>query len=604
MHWEAWLTLGLIALAVIGLLRNWFGPDAGILAVLAGLVTFGAVFGSDKLPSAATALQGFGNSGLITVALLFVVARGLTLTGATSLLTGPLLGSPRSASSAQVRLLPPVSLLSAFVNNTPIVAMFIPAVMDWSRRTGIPASKLLMPLSYAAILGGTCTLVGTSTNLVVYGLLDDALRSQIGLFTIAMIGLPITLVGLAYIFIASPYLLPGRISDPQEWGDSRNYTAEMMVEKGGPIDGLSIARAGLRSLTGLYLAEIERGDERIVAVGPEQVLKGGDRLIFVGVVNSVVELQKMRGLTPATTQVFKLNDPRPNRELIEVVVSESCPVIGKTIREGEFRGRYQAVVLAVHRNGELLKEKIGDVVLRPGDTLLVEAHPRFVEQQQDRRDFFLVSSVKNSKPLRYHRAWHALAILGAMVLVVALGWMSMIHAAFLAAGVMVLLRCLSVTEARDAIDIRTVLVIAGAIGIGEAMRLSGAADYIANAMLGVTEPLGPWAVLLGVYIITVIMTEAISNVGAAVLVLPIAQAAANTMGVDLMPFVFAVMVGASASFATPIGYQTNLMVYGAGGYQFKDYLRFGLPLTIITGILVVVLNPLIWPFRPEGWPLP
>jgi len=596
MAWEAWATVLLLALAVFGMARSLLGPDVALLGVLAVLVTLGAATGSDQLPSAATALAGFGNTGLITVALLFIVARGLTATGATTLLTAPLLRTPRTIAGAQARLLPPVSVLSAFVNNTPIVAMFIPTVLDWSRRTGLPASRLLMPLSYAAILGGTCTLVGTSTNLVVYGLLEPPVQSRVGLFTIALIGVPVAVVGLAYILIATPRLLPGKAVEVPDASDARSYTAEMLVETGGPVDGATIAKAGLRSLSGLYLAEIERNGERMVAVGPEQVLRGGDRLIFVGGVSSVVELQKTRGLVPATNQVFKLNDPRPNRQLIEVVVSDACPLTGRSIRAGNFRSRYQAVVIAVHRNGERLEEKIGDVVLRPGDTLLVEAHPRFVDQQRNRRDFFLVSSIEDSAPPRYHRAWTAVAVLVGMVAVVGLGLLPMLHAALLAAGLMVVTRCITMAEARDAVDLRTVLVIAGAIGIGVAMQLSGAAGTIADGLLGVAQPYGPWAVLLAVWLVTVMMTELISNVGAAVLTLPIAQASATHLGVDVLPFVFVVMMGASASFATPIGYQTNLMVYGAGGYRFADYLRFGVPLTLITGGITVTLAPWVWPF--------
>jgi len=596
MTWEAWATLLLLALAVFAMARNLAGPDVALLGVLAVLVTVGAVAGSERLPDAATALAGFGNSGLITVALLFIVARGLTATGATALLTGPLLRTPRTVTQAHARLLPPVSVLSAFINNTPIVAMMIPVVLSWSRRTGLPASRLLMPLSYAAILGGTCTLVGTSTNLVVYGLLPSPVQSRVGLFTIALVGVPVLIVGLAYILIAAPRLLPGRSEPDIDQRDARSYTVEMLVEAGGPIQGRTISQAGLRALTGLYLAEVQRDDERLVAVGPEQVLHGGDRLIFVGLVESVVELQKTRGLIPATEQVFKLHDARPNRKLVEVVVSDACPLVGKSIRAGRFRSRYQAVVIAVHRNGQRLEEKIGDVVLRPGDTLLVEAHPRFVEQQRNRRDFFLVSSVEGSRHPRYHRAWAAVAVLVAMVAVVGLGVLSMLHAALLAAGLMVVCRCVTMSEARDAVDLRTVLVIAGAIGIGVAMNMSGAAETIAQTMLGVAAPWGPWAVLLAVWLLTVMMTEMISNVGAAVLTLPVAYASADALGVDVLPFVFVVMMGASASFATPIGYQTNLMVYGAGGYRYADYLRFGLPLTLITGAITVVLAPWVWPF--------
>jgi di/tricarboxylate transporter len=600
MTWEAWLTLLTIAAAVIALIRNVAGPDMVLLAALAVLMTGGA-FSDGMLPGPKQAVAGFGNEGLVTIAVLLVVATGLVRTGAMDLITQPLLGRPQTTIAAQTRLMFPVAALSAFLNNTPIVAIFMPVVSDWCRKSKLSPSHLFMPLSYAAILGGTCTLIGTSTNLVVYGLVlteqshGRLADVQIGMFTIGAIGLPVTLVGIAYVLIAGGKLLPQRLSHETQLEDARQYTVEMLVEAGSAVEGKTIEQAGLRHLPGVFLAEIERGGERLVAVGPDAVLQGNDRLIFVGVVDSVVDLQKIRGLVPASQQVFKLRDPRPNRCLVEAVVSDKCPLIGKSIREGRFRTTYGAVVIAVHRGGEhLAGRKIGDIVLRAGDTLLIETHPRFVDQYRNSGDFFLVSAVAGSTPVRHDRASIALAILAAMVVVVSLGLLSMLNAAMLAAGLMILARCCSGSEARSGIDWRLLVAIGAALGVGQAIELSGLADAIATGLIGFAGD-HPIAVLAVVYILTALFTELITNNAAAVLVFPIAIASAQTLGVNAMPFVMATMIAASASFATPIGYQTNLMVYGPGGYRFSDYLRFGVPLSFLVFVTTLGLVPRIWP---------
>lgn len=596
MTWESWVTIAVVVLIIIGLMRNVAGPDVILLGGLTLLMTLASIFQTDLLPSPARAVAGFGNDGLITVAVLYVVTAGLTQTGAMALIVQPLLGRPRSLASAQVRMMLPVAGLSAFLNNTPIVAMFMPVVNDWAKKYNLTASRLFIPLSYAAIVGGTCTLIGTSTNLVVYGMLGDDTRDRVGMFTIAWIGVPVALMVMTYILLFSKKLLPDRKTPRVEIEDPRHYTVEMMVEPNSAVADKTIEEAGLRNLPGAYLMEIEREGDRIVAVAPTERLRGGDRLIFVGVIDTVVDLQRIRGLVPATDQVFKLTDPRPNRILVEAVVSDSCPLVGKSIRSGRFRTNYDAVVIAVHRNGQrLVNRKIGDIVLQAGDTLLIETHPRFIEQQRDRRDFFLVSGVQNSKPIRHDRAWMALGILAAMVAVVTVGWLSMLNAALIAAGCMVLVRCCTGTEARRSIDWRVLLVIGAALGVGQAMDLSGAATSIAGFLIGLAGG-HPWLVLLMVYLVTTMFTEMITNNAAAVLIVPIAKAAAVGLGVDVMPFVIAIMVGASASFATPIGYQTNLMVYGPGGYKFSDYLRFGLPMNLMVMTITVLLAPLIWSF--------
>ena len=594
MSWEAWVVLATVALIGFALVRNLAGPDTVLLGGMTLLMSLSLL--SDKFLGPAQSIAHFGNQGLATIAVLFVVAEGLSQTGAMDMIAARLLGRPRNIAIAQARLMLPVTVLSAFLNNTPIVAMFIPVVQDWAKKIGIGASKLLIPLSYAAIMGGSCTLIGTATNLVVYGMLDEPMRSRMGMFTITAVAGPAALIGTIYILILSHKLLPDRNPPRIELADARRYTVEMMVDPGSGIDGKSIEQAGLRHLPGAYLAEIERGEDRLVAVGPEQVLRGGDRLIFVGVVESVRDLQKIRGLIPATDQVFKLTAPRPDRCLVEAVVSDSSPLVSKSIREGRFRTVYNAVVIAVYRNGQQLVQKIGDIVLNAGDTLLIETHPRFIEMHRNRRDFFLVSAVANSQPIRHDRAWLALALMAAMVTAVTLGAMELLNAALLVAGLMVVTGCCSSTEARNSVNLRVLFAIGAALAVGMNLESTGAAGWVGQVLVGALQTsMGPWGVLAAVYVFATVFNTVIGAAGAAALIFPIAKAAADSMGVDFMPFAIVIMVASSGSYAS-VAYQTNLMVYGAGGYRFTDYIRIGMPLNLLIMAVALILAPLIWPF--------
>jgi di/tricarboxylate transporter len=367
------------------------------------------------------------------------------------------------------------------------------------------------------------------------------------------------------------------------------------VEPDSPLVGKTITEAGLRQLPGLYLIEIERDGGVIPAVPPEERLQDNDLLLFAGIVESIVDLQKIRGLAPATDQVLKIDSPRDERRLIEAVVSNTCPLVDKSIRNGRFRDVYNAAIVGVARNGQRIKEKIGDIVLRAGDTLLLVTRPSFVEQQRNSRDFFLVSLVANTEPMRYEKALTATLILAGMVLLAASGLLSMLQAAMLAAGMMIMTRCTRARTARRAVDWQVIVVIAASFGIGNALQSTGAAQAIAESLILVTGDT-PVIALASVYLVTALFTALATNNVAAVVMFPIALAAADALGVNFMPFAITIMMAASASFATPIGYQTNLMVYGVGGYRFNDYLRIGIPLTVVVGVLTVLLAPLRWPF--------
>ena len=489
----------------------------------------------------------------------------------------------------------PVAALSAFMNNTPLVAMMIPAVTEWAKRFKISPSKLLMPLSHAAVLGGVITIIGTSTNLVVNGLLkSETDLPPLGLFAQAPIGIVVTIIGIAYIALASRWLLPERQPAVSSLTDFKEYSVEMIVDANGVLVDKTIEQAGLRHLSNLYLAEIDR-DGQAITTSPETLLKANDRLVFVGAVDSVVELNKINGLLPATNQVFKLDAPRIRRTLVEAVVSDSSPMLRKSIRESKFRSVYDAVIIAVARNGERIKEKIGDIILRPGDTLLLETRPSFVEQQRNSKDFYLVSGVENSTPLRHERGLLALFILVTMIVLATFEILPMFQSALLAAGAMLITRCVTTKRARQAIDWPVLISIAASFGLGKALEVTGAAEAIAGVFINLAQ--GNALISLAViYLMTMIFTELLSNNGAAVLIFPIALATANNLGVNFMPFAIAIMIAASCAFATPIGYQTNLMVYGPGGYRFSDFTRMGLPLNLLCMIVSLLMIPLIWKF--------
>ncbi|MSR81390.1 MAG: SLC13 family permease [Candidatus Latescibacteria bacterium] len=588
MAWEAWFTLGLLAL-MLGLLAfTRLSADLVMVGTLVALLV-------SKVLTPEQALAGLANEGMVTVAVLFVVVAGLKETGGIAVLAQRVLGHPKSILQAQARLMLPVAALSAFVNNTPIVAMLVPVVVEWAKKYQLSVSRLLIPLSFATVLGGLCTLVGTSTNLVVSGLLAKTTGVQLGLFAPAWVGVPTAVAGLLYLLAVGRWLLPERQPPLKQLEDPRQYTVEMLVAGDGPLIGKTIEEAGLRHLQGMYLMEIGRGEEVLVAVSSQERLKAADRLVFVGIVDSVVELHKIRGLVPATEQVFKLDAPRATRSLIEAVVSDSCPLVGKSIREGRFRAVYNAAVVAVARNGQQLRQKIGDIVLRTGDTLLLEAHPSFVAQQRNSRDFFLVSRLEDSSPPRHERTWIALGILVAMIAAASFEVMSMLSAAVLAAGSMVLARCCSRLQAYRAIDWEVLVVIASSFGLGKALEVSGAAAHIASALAQLAGG-DPWVSLVLIYVMALVFTEVLTNNAAAVLVFPIAMATAASLHVSYLPYIIALMMAASAAFATPIGYTTNLMIYGPGGYRFTDFTRIGLPLNLVAGTVTVLLAPLVWPF--------
>lgn len=585
---EPWIAGGTVvvcfALLALGRIRPYLVMLGGLLVLLVTGVL-----------DAKSGLAGFANSGLVTVAVLFVVAAGLRQTGTLAFLVRRALGRPRTARSAQARLALPVVLGSGFLNNTPVVAMLLPVIQDWCRASRIPPSKVLLPLSYFAIVGGLLTLIGTSTSLVVNGLLEARGYPSTGMFGITWVGLPCAVAGSLLLLALADRVLPDRSGASEPPQAPREYTVEMLVGEKGAVRDKTLEASGLLSQPGVALVEWARGTQTWERFDRQEVLRQGDRLVFVGVIDGVLDLFRIPGLSPFTKQLRRLDGHPTGRCYVEAVVSRTSPLLARTVREVAFLDLYGAVVLGVARAGQRVQAPLCEVDFRPGDALFLEAPRAFVDDRRNSGDFALIRRLDGEGPATSAQAPVAALILLAMVSVVAVGVLSMLEGALIAAGLMLLTRCCSEETARRSIDWPLLLTIGAAFGFGQALERTGIASMVAQTLLQLAGG-DAWVSLIVVFGTTALLTEFVTNNAAAVIVLPIALETAQKLGVDHLPFVITVMVAASASFVTPVGYQTNLMVYTAGGYRFLDFARLGLPMTLLVGLITCGLAPLVYGF--------
>ncbi len=622
--WHAWLAIAVTVGIFVGLQRRAAVPVdllflAGlVLVTLAGVVT----------PT--EALAGFSSGAVILIGALFAASAALRTTGALDWIGALLLGGATNERSALRRLALVTPVVSSVVLNTPLVAMLAPVVMEWCQRHRVSPSRMLIPLSYLTILGGVCTVIGTSTTLVCNAQLSREAASgryseevvsrigEIGFGEITWIGAPLAVLGVCYVLLVAPKLLPNRGEPITGLRDRRReYLVEMIVLEGCPLVGKTVEEAGLRQLPGLFLIEIDRAQDILTPVAPTDRIAALDRMVFTGVVDTIADLERIHGLVPAADQSYEVAPAeRSKRRLAEAVLSRTSPIVGQMVREASFRQRYNAAIVAIHRNGERLTNKIGDIRLEPGDTLLLQAGPGFVETHRNNRDFYLVSGFDGTSARRHDRA---LAALGLFVLLIAWliaatlfggsgsGWGHLLAGkpqpviAILIVLAMIASRCLTTSQARQAIDLQVLITIAAAVGVGNALSASGAADWIAGSLVSGAMQLDapPWLLqrllLASVYVTSMLLTELITNVAVATIMMPLAIGVAVAGGIDPRPFIMAVAIASSLSFATPIGYQTNLMVMGPGGYQPRDYLRVGLPLALLIAAAAIMLIPALFP---------
>jgi di/tricarboxylate transporter len=589
MMFQEYFTAGVILLMTIALVKEIYKPSFVLFAAMIILHLGGVV-------SVTEICSGFSNEGMLAVAVLFVVAYALQ--SSTSFVSGmeKLLGNKKSG-VVYFRLMLPIILLSAFVNNTPIVASLIPLVKRWCKRNNLPVSKFLIPLSYAAILGGTCTLIGTSTNLVVHGLMLQEGLDGFSFWELGKAGLPIAIIATLYFALIGHRLLPTRQDPLVKLGEStREFVVEVKVEPAYAYAGKTIEEAHLRHLKGLFLFQINRDGESISPVSSSEKVLAGDRLFFTGLPDTIYELVKMPGLTSAKDPDFDLKNLDSDKTKVhEAVISNNSPLVGKNVRDSKFRTKYNAVILAIHRHGQRVNKKVGDIVLQPNDTLLILAEKDFYDKWYHSTDFSLISAGVSEYSKPRWKGHLALMLMVLMIVAVTSGiFSSMFVAAALVAAIMIATNIVSFQDAKRAIDFDVLIVIACSFGIGKAVANSGMADLIADFLVRSLSGYGIVGIIAGLFIITSLYTEIITNNAAAALIFPVALAIAAHLNLDPKPFMVVLAIGASSSFATPIGYQTNMMVYSPGNYKFTDFIKTGLVINVLVGVVLTTVVYLLY----------
>ncbi|TNE73789.1 SLC13 family permease [bacterium] len=534
--------------------------------------------------NAKEAFGGFSNHGMLSIAFLYVIAYAVQSTGLLDgwgrFLLGKKAGNIRWTLT---RFLIPVACMSAIMNNTPIVGLFIPMVKTWSRKTGIPASKILIPLSYATILGGTLTLIGTSTTLVVHGLLIDNGFDGFGFFETSKIGIGYAIVGLFFIILIAPSLLPNRKETLTELGEStREFVVVLKISEYYEGLGKSIEDAGLRNLQGLFLFQISRNGKVIAPVGPTDILELGDRLFFTGLPSTIVELQKQPGLDIINDSNMDLKQfDSMKSKLFEVVISNGSRLVGKKVRESDFRGQFNAVILAIHRHGQRIDKKIGDIEFQEGDTLLILSQRGFAKRWYHSKEFLLVSESEELLSRPPKTTVLILLTLVLMIVAVTLEWLPMVTASALAVTFLLLTKSISGDEVIKSVNWQVLVVIAAALGVSKGVQNSGLAELASTFLMDISSSVGSFGVIFLVVLVAMIATEIVTNTAAAALLFPVIIALEPLSGLSIHTLSLALLFGATSSFATPIGYQTNLMVQGPGNYTFKDFLKVGVLIDII-----------------------
>lgn len=587
--------MALVFLVLIGSLilfiLEWLPVDVTALLGLSVLVL-------GEVITPAQGLAGFANPAVITVGAMFVLSEGLSRTGAVSWLTRMLAGAgSESGRSWLVIALVIVLVTSGFINNTAIVVLFIPVMLGLARRKRISPSKLLIPVSYVSILGGTCTLIGTSTNILISSEAQRYGQQPFSMFEFSQVGMIVALVGFVYVLWIAPRLLPERAT-MMAMTDSglRQYVTEVEVLPESSWVGKPLDQTTLGRMKDLQVLEIIR-DETILAPKPDLILEPGDLALLQGDANALfnVDQSGQVNVLPALASESGRIGTSVDISLTEIVITPNSRFIGETVREAGFRRRYGVSVFAIQRGGRHLRRSIGEVELRIGDALLLQGSQKAFDNLKNAESFLVVKGT-DAQLTRTRRSPLAIIIMAAVIASVTLNLMPVEGAAFIGAVLMVLTRCVSAREAYGAIDISVLMLIIGTLALGKAMDTSGAAKFLVEHLMGVVQALGPHGVLWSLFALTAVLTSVMSNNATAVLLTPLSVQLAVSLGVDPRPMLLGVLFGSSAAYATPVGYQTNTLIFGPGGYFFRDYMRVGLPLTIIVGVISCLLIPVFFPF--------
>lgn len=604
MTWEILFIFGLLVFAIVSFIWERISADLTSLTVFGILLFISMLTDSDALPTLEATLGVFGNSAPLTIAGMFIVSAALERTGAIDLITGYL----RKLVKLPYRgfmfvMILGVAGVSAFVNNTPVVIVLMPVILSLSREMGVASSKLLIPLSYASIFGGTCTLLGTSTNLLASGILLDSGHAPIGMFELASVGLPILIFGSVYLVLFGNKLLPHRetltsiLSDEER----KEFITEAFVRAGSDLHGKT-AQEGELLKHGIRLLEIVRHGIAVPGDPKDHKLQYGDRLVLACRPSGVAEAHSMKGITIQTELAEGLETIATDEgALVEGVVAPNASIAGLTLGEINFRQRFRMVVVAVHRKGTNQRERLSNLRLQAGDTLLMMGSTASIDSLANSDEIIILDRPR--VPARSLRVKMPIAI-GTTIGIVTMATLNLVpivSAVCLGVAIILLSGCMKAKDAYASVEWSILIIIFGMLALGQAMDSTGASLLIAESMTGLVGQFAPAhlqnvIMLALIYVITSTFTEFLSNNAAVALMVPIALGIAATLGVDPRPFVVASCIAASASFATPIGYQTNTYVYGVGGYRFFDFTKVGLPLNLICFAVTVAVVPIFWDF--------
>ena len=584
----AWITILTVLTMFTVLLLTKLRADVVFLGAISILFVTGVL-------NAKEAFSGFSSTSVVIIGVLFVVVSGLTHTGVLQWIVKNLLGQPESYSKAVVRLMLPVAALSSFLSNTTVVALFVGIVKMWSKKLGISPSKLLIPLSYASGMGGVCTLIGTPPNLIISGLYAENTGEAMNVLTTTIPGLFCLFIGVLSI-IAMSKLLPNRKTPESAFESTSEYTVELEVPSDNPHIGETVNEAGLNDVRGGNLIEVVHYDEFVSPANGEEILMGGDRLIFSGQIDEILDLKHSHGLVSADHHVFTLSEIDSSRQLRTAYVTFGSSLIGKSIGGTTFEKDNGLVLVAVARRGERIKQSPREVVLQAGDTLLLDCPPNMKINESSltaKLHFFDSDQVPNIGK----KTLISTTIMMAMVVLSALNVIPLLQCAFLAAIAMLIFRCCNVDQAMKAINWEILMVFAGSVVLGIAIQKTGIAERLAFGILDVCGD-NPIVVMTAICFVGTFITEFISNTAAGAMFFPIMYQAAEKLGYEPFPFLVALMVSVSSSFATPIGSPTHMLVYGPGGYRFSDFMRIGLLMNIIILAANIFIVNIIYPLTP------
>lgn len=525
-------------------------------------------------------LAGFSNSSIIVIILLIVVTAGLRKNFRLELIFDLIFKKSKTYRNFLLRMMAQVSILSAMINNTAVVALMTPYVYNYGRKNNIAPSKLLIPLSYATIMGGMITLIGTSTTLVLNGFIIEEGLKELRFNDLLFIGLFVTITGISFIVLLGHKLLPNHTDTLQNFSEkSREYLIETWLKNKSPLISQTVKDAGLRNLQGVYLVEIQRHGRMIYPVPPDETIQTGDILFFAGDTTNIMDLiNEQKGLVLPE----KANDYHQDKtEVIEAVVAEFSTIKGKTVKESNFRNRYDAAIIAIHRNGERIRGKIGDIQISPGDVLLLYAGRDFSNRVELYKDIYVINKVREiAEPGRKKYYAIGLIFIGSVILLITKG-LALFPSLLIIFTIMVGFGLISVQDIRRELDFNLIGILVLSLAIGQAMILSGAGVMVAEWLINLLIPFGRTAVLIGLILIANLLTSLVGNVGAVSITFPIALGIGQSLGIDATPYFLGIAYAASAAFITPFSYQTNLLVYGPGNYNLRDFARIGFPVTLI-----------------------